>query len=90
DIYETGDSLVIMADMPGVKEADLKVEIVSNQLTLDGVSADGEVAYFRKFQLPERIDTASGEAHLKDGVLTLRLSRAEEAKPKRIAVKTLH
>lgn len=92
DIYETDEALVLLADMPGIDEQGLQVEIAGGVLTLEGVpdEQDARPGYYRQFKLSERIDTESGEASLKDGVLTLKLPKSEAAKPKRIAVKTLH
>lgn len=93
DIYETDEALVVIADLPGVAEEDLQVEIAQGVLTLEGSCTTGDDAretYYRQFRLSDRIDADSGEAALKDGVLTLRLPKSEAAKPKRIAVKTLH
>jgi HSP20 family molecular chaperone IbpA len=92
DIYETADALVMLADLPGVAEQDLQVEIAGGVLTLQA-AADRQGTnggYYRRFRLSERIAGEDGDATLKDGVLTLRLPKAESAKPKRIAVKTLH
>lgn len=93
DIYETDEALVVRADMPGVAEEDLRVEIEQGVLSLEGSYPDGEngrVDYARQFRLSDRIEAETAEAGLKDGVLTLRLPKSEAAKPKRIAVKTLH
>lgn len=93
DIYETADALVMKADMPGVAESDLRVEIEQGVLTLEGIfrrGGKGSTAYSRQFRLPEAIDPEGADAALKDGVLTLRLPKSEAAKPRRVAVKTLH
>ncbi len=94
DLYETETELVLIADMPGVDEQGLQIEANRGMLTLEGEaqSSDGagKSSYYRQFKLSERINTSAGEASLKDGVLTLRLPKTEEAKPKKIAVKTLH
>ncbi|PLX92761.1 MAG: heat-shock protein [Desulfuromonas sp.] len=93
DIYETADALVIKADMPGVAEPDLQVEIEHAVLTLEGNSlpdGKGQTTYYRQFRLSEAIDPDGADAELKNGVLTLRLPKSEAAKPKRVAVKTLH
>ena len=94
DIYETGEELVLIADMPGVAEPDLQLEVSRGVLTLDApVSNPGgdlRHSYYRQFKLSEQIDADAGEASLRDGVLTLRLPKVAEAKPKKIAVKTLH
>lgn len=93
DIYETDEALVVMADMPGVDEKDLQVEIANGVLTLEGgfqAGEGGQVEYYRQFKLSDRIAAETGEAELKDGVLILRLPKSEAEKPTRIAVKTLH
>jgi len=94
DIYETADELVLTADMPGVAKEGLQLEVSRGVLTLEGEiqAADNERqrSYYRQFTLSERIDADSGDAALKDGVLTLRLPKSEAAKPKKIEVKTLH
>ncbi len=93
DIFETSDELVLLADLPGVEEQGLQIEVSRGILTLEAEKvSEGAVktTYYRQFKLSERIAADAGEAALKDGVLTLRLPKSAEAKPKKIAVKTLH
>lgn len=94
DIYETETELVMHADMPGVTEQDLRIEVARGTLTLeaeqDSVNGGAKKGYFRQFKLSERINADAGEATMKDGVLMLKLPKTEEAKPKKIAVKTIH
>ncbi|MCF6238866.1 MAG: Hsp20/alpha crystallin family protein [Candidatus Marinimicrobia bacterium] len=94
DIYETPEELVLLADLPGIGESSLKIEVSRGVLTLEGEIQDTDTetqrSYYRQFTLSERIDADSGKATMKDGVLTLRLPKNEEAKPKKIAVKTFH
>ncbi|MCK4622583.1 MAG: Hsp20/alpha crystallin family protein [Desulfuromonadales bacterium] len=93
DIFETSDELILLADLPGVEEQGLQIEVSRGVLTLEAEKAsEGAVktTYYRQFKLSERIAADAGEAALKDGVLTLRLPKSAEAKPKKIAVKTLH
>ena len=98
DIYETGDGLVVKADLPGVAKENLDVRVENNLLTIRGRSAHvapGDpiyreydlVHFFRQFELNERVDQGKISADLKQGVLTLMLPKAEEAKPRRIDVK---
>jgi HSP20 family protein len=98
DIYETGDGLVVKADLPGVAKENLDVRVENNLLTIRGKSAHlapGDPIYreyalanfFRQFELNERVDQAKISADLKHGVLTLQLPKAEEAKPRKIDVK---
>jgi len=94
DLYEDNDGLVLQADLPGVGEADLKLQVSRGVLTLEATLSKEddsmERGYYRQFRLSDRIDAAAGEAALKDGVLTLRLPKSAAEKPRQIAVKTLH
>ena len=94
DIYETSNELVLLADLPGVVEQGLSIELERGLLTLEAPLAveqdQTNRSYYRQFKLPERFDFSAGEALLKDGVLTLKLPKMAQAKPKKIAVKTLH
>ena len=94
DIYETERELVLQADLPGIPEQSLQLEVNRGILTLEAEQAAVEgaarKAYYRQFKVSERIDADAGSAELKDGVLTLRLPKKEAAKAKKIAVKTLH
>lgn len=94
DIYETDQQLILQAELPGVAEPDLQIEVVRGILTLEAeqaaVEGSAKKAYYRQFKLSDRIDADAGSAELKDGILTLKLPKVEAAKPKKIAVKTLH
>jgi HSP20 family protein len=100
DIYETKESIVLIADMPGVDEKSVDVELEKNILTLTGhvdideekdrsiVYSEYEVGdYERTFTLSDEIDRDKICATVKDGVLRLELPKAEKAKPKKIAIK---
>jgi HSP20 family protein len=99
DIVETRDDIWIYADMPGVDGRALEVEIENNVLTLQGfVDADGAAAlepvhreygigdYWRSFTLGDSIDRSRIEASIRDGVLKLRLPKAEPAKARKIEI----
>lgn len=94
DIYETDGELMLLANMPGVTEQGLQLEVSRGVLTLEaerqGSENGNKHGYYRQFKLSDRIDADAGQAQLKNGVLTLRLPKTETAKPKKIAVKTLH
>jgi HSP20 family molecular chaperone IbpA len=92
DIFETLDELVLIADLPGVVENDLQIEVARGILTLEAPLAekDSGRGFYRQFKVSERIDADSGSAALKDGVLRLRMPKIAEEKPKKIEVKTLH
>jgi HSP20 family protein len=98
DIFETAEGLVVKADLPGVSKDALDIRVENNLLTIRaGAShvAPGDPVYreyglanfFRQFELNERVDQSRISAEFKNGVLTLTLPKAEEAKPKRIDVR---
>jgi HSP20 family protein len=98
DIYEEDAGLVIVADMPGVKRDDVSATVEGGVLTIEGKverPATGEtvlyseyepVSFRRTFALGESLDPAGIDATLKNGVLTVRLPKAESAKTRRINV----
>jgi HSP20 family protein len=101
DIFETDKEITLLADMPGVKAADLNIDLNENILTLDGdvkmPEAENEVdvireyrtgKYYRQFSLSQGIDQSKIDAEMKDGVLRLKLPKVEAAMPRKIAVKT--
>jgi HSP20 family protein len=100
DIFESDDKLSLLADMPGVKPENLKIDLRENTLTLSGrvepAAVSNEVGilteyesgtYFRQFTLSEMIDQSKIDAKLSDGVLRLELPKAERARPRQITVK---
>lgn len=98
DIYENNDELLLLCDLPGVKESGLKISLEKDQLTLEA-QGDDDVSgasvlrefrstdYHRSFVLPGGIDTQRASADLRNGVLWLRLPKSEAIKPRRIEVK---
>jgi len=98
DIHETSDGYVLRADMPGVTKQGLEVTLEDSELTLTGhraldpVKADAiyresKPAEFRRtFQIDPSIDTSRISAQLEQGLLTLRLPKAERVKPRQITV----
>lgn len=102
EVKENKDSFIFKADIPGVKEADLDVNITGDRLMISGKreeekKEESETMYTwersygsfsRSFVLPQGVDTAHARADLKEGVLTLVLPKLPEAQPKKIAVKS--
>jgi len=99
DIFETPEELIVVADMPGVPPDAVDVDLKGDELSIDGrVSHDdyeglkplyveyGVGGYYRNFALGELIDRAGIKAQLKNGVLVLKLPKAEAARPRRISV----
>ena len=100
DIAEDAGGITLTADLPGVDRSELSIGIDGRTLTLEAplrlgeanslVSVYAEVRanrYRRSFELSSELDTTQVDASLKDGVLTLRLPKLEQAKPRRIEVK---
>jgi HSP20 family molecular chaperone IbpA len=101
DIFENDNAITILADMPGVKAQDLKIDLRESVLTLTGrvTSPDNPKesdvlreyqsgTFFRQFMLSETIDQAKIDAKLTDGVLRLELPKVEKARPRQITVRT--
>jgi len=100
DIFETAESVVLVADLPGVEMKDIELRVENNSLTLRGerrmktdVRQENyhriERAYgtfYRSFTLPSTIDQENIKAEHRNGILEVVLPKSEGAKPKRIQV----
>jgi len=99
DIFEDSNVITVLADMPGVKPAHLKIDLHEGVLTItghaDAPEGPNEAAvlqeyragtFQRSFTLSEAIDQGQIQATLKHGVLRLRLPKAEQAKPRQIKI----
>ena len=99
DILENKDSLFLVADMPGVDEKTVDIELEKNILTITGRVENGRIQdatmmyseyeigdYERAFTLSDEIDRNKIVATVKNGVLRLELPKAEKIKPKKIAI----
>lgn len=100
DLVERGDEYILRADLPGVSQEDVNIEIEENVLTISGErkadhheSTDGFVriersfgAFSRSLTLPKGVDAEAVTAQFVDGVLTLRVPKPEQAKPRRIQI----
>lgn len=100
DVFDDKDSLVVKVELPGLKKEEINISLHEGVLTVSGErkreteKKEGESfrseRYFGKFQrsvtLPTSVDSSKVSAAYKDGVLTVELAKAEEAKPKQIAV----
>lgn len=99
DIYETRDALTVILEMPGVEKNNVDVRVEDGVLNVQGrldlskyqglqpLYTEYNVGHYsRSFQLSSKIDQNSIGAELKDGVLTLTLSKVEDAKPRKIEV----
>ncbi len=99
DVVATDNDYVIHAVVPGLKAEDLNIEIVDNTLTIKGETKVPEndkgqylvdEIYYGKFarslEIDADLDGSKAEAHLENGLLTLRVPKAESAKPKVVKV----
>lgn len=100
DVHETPDDLVVTAVLPGLKAEDVEITMTGQNLTLRGeFKADDEVerdqylyrerrygAFSRSLQLPVRVEGDQADATFTDGILTLRIPKAEEVKPRQIRI----
>ena len=100
DIEETEDAWIVEADVPGVKPEDVNVEVRGSELAISGEIKEreregilrrrtrkkGEFDYH--ITLPGDADAENIEATLQDGVLTVRIPKPEQARPRRIDVKS--
>jgi len=98
DIAETKDAYLLQAEMPGVSKTGLEVLLERNELTIVGhrdrpavngqplVRESRPLDFRRVFELDPSIDTQKIDARMDQGVLTLRLPKSEQVKPRRIQV----
>lgn len=101
DIFETEDALTLVLEMPGVDRDNIDISVENGVLTVEGKINLGKYEglqpvygeynvgpYRRSFRISSRIDQDKINAEMRDGVITLVLPKAEEAKPRRIEVRT--
>ena len=99
NLYDAGEELVLVAQVPGVAEEAVKITANQDVLTINGErKADvpegysvhrqerGDVTFSRSFTFPCKVDLEKATATTKDGLLTVRLAKAPEAKPRQITV----
>ncbi len=100
EVFERKDGYVFKADLPGVKQEDLDIQLTENRLTISGKREaeerkEGERWYAferqygqftRTFSLPEGVDGEHVRADLRDGVLTLVVPKKPEVQPRKIQI----
>jgi len=99
DLYQNNDNVVAVLELPGMRKEDIEISLHDGTLTISGErkssSSNGEKAerteryvgsFRRSVSLPVRVDSGKVNATYLDGILTVTLPKAEEAKPKRIDV----
>ena len=101
DIYETPEALWLWADMPGVDEKRIAIDLANGVLTIEGVVVLEDYKelepvyteynvgnYLRRFSISSDIDVDAIKARMANGVLELELPKAEKARPRKIAIAT--
>ncbi|MCA9542234.1 MAG: Hsp20/alpha crystallin family protein [Myxococcales bacterium] len=99
DLHETEDALIVTADLPGVRDNDLELSLKEDVLTFIGrrtveapegyrthLAERRPYEFTRSFALPTRVDPEKVKATLRDGVLTVKLGKAETVMPRQITV----
>jgi HSP20 family protein len=99
NIFRKGDDLVLVAEVPGIRKADLDVQVKGNTLRLSGTKSVsyGEKAsvhrrerlagrFDRSVTLPVEIDAGGVKAECRDGMLVLFLPRSERDRPRSISI----
>jgi len=100
DIKETAEGYAFVADMPGIRQEDLDINLTGNRLSITGKrerdsKTEGESffisersfgSFARTFSLPEGVDGNRVNAELKNGVLTLSVPKVPEVQPKKITI----
>lgn len=98
DVRANEDEIVLVADVPGIKQEDLEITLDQGVLTIKGqrrYEGNGKEkvwlgrsygAFERSFTLPDTVDPDRLSADLADGVLTVRVAQMPKAKPKRITI----
>jgi len=100
DLVEAGEHFVLKADLPGMTEADVNIEVEKNVLTISGERRteleDKHEGYYRlerttgafsrSLTLPEGIDAGAVTAAFDNGVLEVRIPKPEQAKPQRVQI----
>ena len=100
DVEETSDEIVVTTALPGMKADDVDITITGQTLTIQGEFRPAETteggqylhqerrfgAFSRTLQLPVRVQGEEARASFTDGVLTLRIPKAEDVKPRQIRI----
>lgn len=98
NIIETEEGLTLTADIPGAAKDALEINVEKGILTITapvsrempgnaGYTEFELASYYRQFAIPESLDHGKARAELANGILTLRVPKAEAAKPRRIEIK---
>ena len=99
DVFRDDEGFVVQVELPGLAPESVAIEALGRTLTISGsrdTSADGKASFHRRerwsgefsrsFQIPPDLDPSKAEAAYRQGILTVRIPRSEEVKPRRITV----
>jgi|SRR5450432_2123748 HSP20 family protein len=98
DLYHDNDNIVAAVELPGMRKEDIEISLQDGTLTISGerkgeTAAEGAARterftgkFRRSVTLPTQVDVSKVNASYKDGILTVTLPKAEEAKPKHIQI----
>ncbi|MBN1944590.1 MAG: Hsp20/alpha crystallin family protein [Bradymonadales bacterium] len=99
NLYDAGDDLVVTAEVPGLTNRDIEVSVHQNLLSISGERRtdvpEGYTVhrrertpfkFARSFSLPYKVEPEKATAEVKDGILTIKLSKSPESKPRQITV----
>jgi HSP20 family protein len=99
DVQSDEEAYLIMAAVPGLSAEDVTVEVLDDLVTMSGeitIEENGDSqkllselhhSFYRQIRLPEAVDADGVEAKVEKGLLTVRVPKTEEARPKKIEVK---
>ena len=101
DLFEAGDHFVLRADLPGLTEGDVSLEVQDNSLTISGERKSEHEqseggwyriersfgSFSRSLTLPEGVNPEAISAEFTNGVLEVRIPKPEERKPRRVEIK---
>lgn len=101
DIKETEDAIVVKAELPGIEEEKVDIEIMDNVMTISGEKAEEKVeegegyhykeshtgTFTRSFNLPADVKADSAQAEMKNGVLSITIPKVEPKKAKKISIR---
>ena len=101
EMYEKDDHIIVRAELPGVKKEDVDVSISGDMLTLRGERKTSEEvsegdyyrselcygSFSRSITLPAAVNAKKVEASYEDGILEIKVPKAEEAKPTKVQIK---
>ncbi|MGH9340500.1 MAG: Hsp20/alpha crystallin family protein [Acidobacteriota bacterium] len=100
DIFETGDELIVKAELPEVKREDIDIRVENSTLTLQGErKLNSEIkednyhrierrygSFSRSFTLPTTVNPEQIKANYQDGILEIRMAKRPESKPRQIQI----